>query len=480
MSTPFTYTVGSFGESLTSIARKHMLSPNDLRRWNPSLTTVAHNPTTNTAAVAEVHDEESAAPTNQWYASAEGLPVGTIVQLPPSLCIRGRTYGESFLVGDYATSLHGALSRALEVTSQTTEEYKRPVRTVRSKQDQAKSLLTARSLMVASSVMDKATGVDPTREVVLEEMSVTECARVTSGITNETGIDLQEDIAKMVNSFDTTPLECLHPSNQELFQQNAPTTKKNLLSDSRVQTIPDPSLATINKSADVVLNFAFLEPRSICVLRDVWSVLSSQNIGTLIDAIQCRNDKLAYTPTLNRFLFIGGVFYVDDRHEGWLDTTEPIRNWVPSTLSSNGGGDANDQQDRRSLMPYGPCPVRRVSQTTFADVEVKMNEMCLFRHIGSCDHKFYLVDARQPGSGIDDPTHVHQFPRRTYYATERSINCDVCAKLPASIASYGDALCPHNPTLFCKPCFAVSHCDVDGNEVDDGYIKYELPAGTYF
>ena len=460
MQNPFTYTVKVENETLNSVARAHRVTADDLRHWNPALCLPSACALSNTS----------------WFTCEDPLPRATRIQLPPTIFVKGRTYGSAFVVAEFqrhaSTALReakAAVGLATSAEVEESDEESRPPfeRTVKSMADVASQIVVECALAETQRILEEK-GVSPLDPVSSSDTMTVPSQRVLRNIKDQEVLQRKGELER---PFLEAKLECMHPDNQDLFRSSAPKPKRNFLSEARVQTVADAVDKPIDQANELILSFAFLEQRSVCVVKDVWAVLASQNIGVLFDAIQCKIAMLPFK-AVNRFFFIGGVFYVDDRHEGWEDATQPIRSWLPSTVDPS-LGDAGK--------PYGACPVRRVSQTTFADLRLKFNEVCLFRHIGTCDHLFYLTDVRSPGgSNPDAPTNVNQFPRRTFYSGDRSVYCDVCAKLPATIATYGDALCPHNPTIFCKPCFLVSHCDADGNEVNDGYVKYELPEGSYF
>ena len=515
---PFKYRVNDAeGETLNVIARRHDLSVDDLRQWNPQLPRTANS---------------------EYYV----VPAGSIVQLPPMLHYRGNVYGSSFRVGDFVERLGETMALQNELLKGLLPAAAAAVSSVGADAFPASSAKTsapagtppllfrppARKILSKHELAQQATAAEGVRQMptgpamqqlarTLDSAAVSRSKSVANAsfISNAlTGVDLSPLAAALRGveaRHDACPREALQPHNKNLMGAVPARRKPNHLTDDRTQTTRDTSKgehAVIDKSKDCQLSFAFYDTRTLYSVKEVWGVLASQPLGALIDALRCKTMLLAYHTTANSFLFIGGVFYIDDRHEGYRDLTAELRGWDPvravvERVAADGGGGANGAAhagleellavQRRG---YGACPVRKVSETRFSDLTLRPNELCVFRHCGNCDHVFYLSDCgpvpasahhggdasafASPQAAVKPLVHVHQYPRRLYLGPERTVNCDVCGKLPANIATYGDAIAPYNPALFCLPCFRISHCDRDGNEVNDGYVKLELPDGEFF
>ena len=256
-----------------------------------------------------------------------------------------------------------------------------------------------------------------------------------------------------------------------------------------------------------VVEVVVVDRTSMFTVKEVWHFLPHQPIVALGDVLSCSKTLMPYPFTKNAFYFIGGAFYLDDRHDGWADLSKPIREWNPLYAASG--------------PIFAECPVRSASATTFEDLAVTLGEHCCFRHLGSCDHLFYFrsverKSCRLPASnspavrreakpatksrkskkgksGASDPTEtqnevqqqISDVPQMRYpYLVqgwgEKALLCEVCKTVPSTIASYHDRLTAANPTAFCKGCYEVLHRGSDGKEVLDGAVKLELPNLCYF
>lgn len=195
---------------------------------------------------------------------------------------------------------------------------------------------------------------------------------------------------------------------------------------------------------------------------EVWAVLSCQPLVALVDAIRCLSASDPLTTGRNAFLFIHGVFYIDDRHKDeadFVDLSEAIRTLDPL-------------QDPSTFLPlehqsYGRCPVRSAATTTFKDINIKMGELCALRHCGGCEHYFYLSHVRSLRGY--PRTERHDFPHRVAKTRESVHRCHLCHLFPATVALYEDPLSPASPAFYCPVCDDLLH----GRDTPDEAALYQ-------
>lgn len=390
--------------TLTEVAKKNELPLDDIRLWNQQLLE---------------------------YTADETLPIGTEIQLPPQLFVRGHCYGAYFNVHNAGEKLRRAQNSPLL----SAPLLKPPTRRLVSPVQRLVTAIREEAEKYSDEVGEENAG-DPL---------LVDCRPV------------QKEIEKIASELSQCELHSFQV--KEIITRCSIKRKDNVLHSSTLQTVPDSCRDPVEHGATVV-SITVLEPHSITSVQEVWTVVEAQPLTVLTDAIQCKTSLLPYPAMKNSFLFIAGCFYIDDREPDAVDLSEVIRKW-------------------RNGAAYGSCPALSQSKTTFGDLHIKFNEMCVFRHNGNCDHYFFFsaVDLLPKQEG--QLTRAN-FPRRTFLAPERAAMCDVCSHLPATIIVYGDRLTPRNPTLFCPACYEVLHTDGEGREKNDGFVKYELPQGTTF
>lgn len=216
---------------------------------------------------------------------------------------------------------------------------------------------------------------------------------------------------------------------------------------------------------------------------EVWAVLSCQTLTALIDAVECVN-TLPLAPRKNAFMFVGGRFYVDDRHRDdpdYEDLTETIRFSDPlvaadrEELPNTIGGSPTPLGVN---IGFGDCQVFRAAATTFGDLHVKQGELCVLRHLGDCTHYFYLMG---PRSLVGYPrTQRGQFPHRVLKRRTNALKCQLCHQFPSTIALYNDEISLTNPGVYCRACYELLH----GGETQEAAKTYltvfPVREGDYF
>ena len=397
------------------------------------------------------------------------LPVGTVVRLPPTLHVRGQSIGGSF----HVASVWKRLSAAREALQNLRGETPSPEcsilpalsRTVKSKMEQLSEFVKE----------DSERQLKGFRQQLVSPLD----AAILSQRATDDAVDCEptkQFIGALEINFAACGLHSLKPQYQKLMGSVPPKGPPNVLTESKWNSVRDAEAGAEDPSCPFhhhQLEFAFYRPRSVGEPQETWAVLPCQKLTALVDALECPTADLPYPVSRNSFMFIYGVFYVDDRVEPFEDLTVVIRSF----------NSANPRRAVDGANPaYGQCPVKNMSQTRFADLTLCHQELCVFRHLGNCDHYFFLSDIQEVrGSGREGAAETRRgYPRRVALSPVKIMYCQMCTYLPATILTYGDRLTPHNPTLFCEPCYVLLHADASGEVRADGFIKFQLPHGKHF
>ena len=177
-----------------------------------------------------------------------------------------------------------------------------------------------------------------------------------------------------------------------------------------------------------------------------------------------------YTP--DSFFFINGSFILNDRFTGWNDTTSTLFDRNSSLKELN---DLFVDTLKFPIDQFHPCSTLKASSIKFEDLNIKIGEFCLFRHFCDCDHYFifssiYTITcppdiSQYPFSSNNIETNndllnqkiasVIRFPYVLNSCTEKALLCQICKKIPSTIAVYNDLNCPTSPTAFCLNCYTI-------------------------
>jgi snRNA-activating protein complex subunit 3 len=401
------------------------------------------------------------------------LPHGTVINLPPTLSLRGRPFGDMFVVSDAISTLERVLGNWTEELHQRKAQVDSSERLRRSWPTPPVAKVLSKPELYDRAVVEEA---KRQRPAVLQH-----ARQLQGGVDDEAGHGITT--ASIIGALDMKPLEKRRDEIQQLFHvasglealkaehhtimEKPPVVgRQNVVTSTTEHTVRDPTPCTC-ASHSAELQWAFLEGNTTRDIVERWMVLPCQPLTVLVDALQCKMRLLPYPYTKNSMLFIAGAFYIDDRHEGFDDLSLPIREGMPSNTA------------------YRDCSVYSMSKTTFAELTVKLHEYCVFRHFGQCDHYFYLDDI-VPLIGRE-PKKIGQvlrsdYPRRSFLAPSKHVSCMICEQLPASILTWGDRLAPTSPFLMCPPCFRLFHVNEKGTTDEPGndYVKFELPEGEHF
>ncbi|KEG10831.1 small nuclear RNA gene activation protein (SNAP) 50 [Trypanosoma grayi] len=433
---PFAVVVDASQEtSLASISTQTAVSLVDLRRLNPGLAT---------------------------HAFAEPLPAGTVVHMPPVLAQRGNPYGSYFTIGSMEEALR-ALDAKLDmlVRQEKSPLPELPARKVLSKTERIVTVVREES----------------ERQLARIKEEYAECGNRPNLLQFLVDVEPVKQLREAVEQdYDGNRLQlrALDSANHETFSKPL-RHQENAVTRSSRHIVRDTSEDFCLQEHSHQWEFTFLAPESSLEVQDSWAVLSCQTLGALLDTFECRN-CLPVNMSKNAFLFIGGTFYVDNRHasvegENYEDLTAAIRHFRPLQ-----GKDAACGENAA----FGRCPVKYVSQTTFADLDVRLGEFGVLRHLGWCNHYFYLSSVESLRGLGYRCREKGAYPYRVMKAPTRVVRCRMCRQFPATIACYNDELSPDSPCPYCVPCFELLHATDEGTIKEDNFIAIKLPDGKYF
>ncbi|KAF8283544.1 small nuclear RNA gene activation protein (SNAP) [Trypanosoma cruzi cruzi] len=433
---PFTVLVDAKRElSLAAIAARAKLSISDLRQLNPGLNSYTH---------------------------LEPLPVGTLVHLPPLLDQQGNPYGNYFTIGRMEEALRSLNAR---LDGLVAEEMK------------SLPVLRPRKILSKTEKIARMVREESVRQLAHIKEEYTECGERPSLLQFLVDVEPVRQLqSALEEEFDGRQLhlKALENVNHGIFSKPR-CHQQNAITEGSRWSVRDTSEDFCLVEHSHRWEFTFFSPESSLEVQDSWAVLSCQTLGALLDAFECRN-CLPVNMSKNAFIFIGGTFYVDNRHAGiegenYDDLTAPIRYFQPLKDVDPG----NTQN-----LAFGRCPVKYMSETTFADLDVRLGEFGVIRHIGWCTHYFYLSSVQSLRGMKRYHYEKGAYPQRVMKAPTRLVRCRMCRQFAATIACYNDELSPHSPCPYCVPCFELLHATDEGVVEEEKFIAIKLPDGKYF
>ncbi|RNF11471.1 putative small nuclear RNA gene activation protein (SNAP) 50 [Trypanosoma rangeli] len=433
---PFAIVIDAANQaSLAAISAQTAISISDLRQLNPALGSYTH---------------------------LELLPLGTVVHLPPRLEQRGKPYGNYFTIGPMEEALRSLDARLDElVAKEQTQLPALPPRKILSKTERIIEMVRK----------------EGERQLARIKEEYAECGERSTVFQFLVDVEpvkqLQSDIE---DEFDggKLHLKALESANHATFNK-AWQHQENALTEASRWSVRDASEDFCLEEHSHRWEFTFLSPDAALEAHDTWAVLSCQTLGALIDAFECRN-CLPVNISKNAFVFIGGTFYIDNRHAGiegenYDDLTAPIRHFQPI-----GDGDSGNM----NAVAFGRCPVKYMSETTFADLDLRLGEFGVIRHIGWCNHYFYLSSVASLRGLERHDREKGAYPQRVMRAPRRAVRCRMCRHFPATIVCYKDELSPSSPCPYCVPCFELLHATDEGVVEEDKCIVIKHHDGKYF
>lgn len=428
----FTYLVKSDDKTLLDIARETRYCIDDLLKLNPEL--------------------KSECPP-----SFPILNKGAMVKLPVSLRLEGASHGAIFCIQKKEEELQ-RLEHEMLARAECLKPLAFPRRKVESK--------TEKLVNIASREADRQ--LDGVRESLMEIETHNEANRKLAIRNLHHLVDisvLQNELVDVENEFSSN---CLSLNSFKDDLQYNLFSRSLDINQAQQNGVPirRPSYDSDPDNVDVCIDhthrweFVICKPNSLEEM-ETWAVLSCQKLTTLISAIRCPFEA-KLNSLHSSFLFVGGSFYID----GEEDISRTIRTFNPGS-----------ELDVEGNASFASCPVKVAKQVTFGELALRLGQLCVFRHFGTCDHYFYLRGVKSLFSPQMTKDH-HLYPLCIEKRREVVIRCVLCKKFPSSVALYEKHESSALPLYLCDICYELFY---EGTEKAEKLLKVCPPSlGEYF
>lgn len=211
-------------------------------------------------------------------------------------------------------------------------------------------------------------------------------------------------------------------------------------------------------SNEVVLHVSFYHPERNLKLHE-FQVLASQKLTELKDAFYCLSDiGPSGSKTKSGYLFIENTFFNDMRSSDAKDYSEAIIEW------------AEENEVYRQTGAY-PLYSKKMEETTFYDLNLRVGEKYLYCHQGNCKHYIIFNEVRLLND--QDNLNYNAYPLKIFQSKVRRKKCTVCEIYSAKWVVYKDKYSPENPTFYCDNCHKQFHYSVDGKLLYDDFEAFD-------
>lgn len=385
------------------------------------------------------------------------LECGTEVKLPKTLRARGTAQGPAFIIKDEETRLQ-LLDEAVKKRCTLMNPLPLPRRKIQSQTETILSHAYAEANRQLDTVSEAIARMGETHGA--DESMVKKQVHHLVDVTS-----VQKKMMELERQFspENVHLHSYKESNQVLMLES---TSRRSESVATPNVRPHSSSSDNNNTCDHEhthrWEFVVCRPNSL-ETQETWAVLSCQKLTTLMSVISCSfRDRL---PDMeSAFLFVNGTFYVD----GQEDLSEVIRLFDPTSVKGGVGENKS----------FYDCPVRRAAEVTIGELKLRVGEMCVFRHLGKCDHYFYLEgvsDLRIPGVSKD----AAYYPAQISKKREKVIRCLYCKTFPSTVAVYENKSPTDSPIYVCDICYELNYEGTDKGDLPRIYKKVSH-EGEYF
>lgn len=207
---------------------------------------------------------------------------------------------------------------------------------------------------------------------------------------------------------------------------------------------------------EMILTVALYHPTKTLKQQE-FQVLGSQPLTHLRDRLYCLADYLTDGKnTKSGFFLIEGTFYNDMRVPENIDYSKAILEWA-----SHG--------NRFMLPGVGLLAAKKMEETTFSDLAIKVGQPYLYVHQGNCEHSIVFNEVR-----LAHPSDVQtysSYPRHIFQAKIRRRKCKICDTFPARYVTYNDRMATEDPFFYCEHCYRPLHYDYEGRVL---YSDFEV------
>lgn len=208
-------------------------------------------------------------------------------------------------------------------------------------------------------------------------------------------------------------------------------------------------------SNEVILHVSFYHPERNLKIHE-FQVLASQKLSELKDAFYCLSD--IGSKIKSGYFFIENTFFNDMRATDSKDCSEEIIQW------------AEENEVYRQTGAY-PLYSKKMEETTFYDISLRVGEKYLYCHQGNCKHYIIFNEVRLIND--QDNLNYNSYPLKIFQSKVRRKKCTVCEIYSAKWVVYKDKQSPENPTFYCENCHKQFHYSQDGKPLYEGYEVYD-------
>ena len=124
---------------------------------------------------------------------------------------------------------------------------------------------------------------------------------------------------------------------------------------------------------------------------------------------------------------------------------------------------------------FGVCTSKKMEETKFEDLTVKLGYPYVYTHQGNCEHLLIFRDLRMLHT--DDPQSISNYPFQIFRPRPKRQICMICSIYSARWLTRGDPLMSEDPSLFCEKCFKSLH--YNKNQKAYAFRAYQY-SGDYY
>lgn len=455
----FTFLVRQDGLTVLDVAEEIQIHASDLLEINPEL----------------VDSSEQIGAT---------LEKGSLVRLPIYLRYRGSPHGHVFVIQEEESRLQrldlSMKEKIKRFSSQISKEQLKviplalPKRKLKSKAEQLLEVVYREAEQQVDTVLSHIVPKSSSVKEVEEEESKTLATKHIHRFVDVSAVKAKRDEVEEEFSSKNVLLHSFKEGNQSILHLNSQIKNPHeLLSFSNPQKKSSSTSKAMEDNEDHHCvdhthrwEFSFCKSRSKEV-QETWAVLSCQRLATIAEVFQCPLQQ-SISHVKSFFFFIGGTFYVD----GEEDLSDVIRHFDPGATTSEESWSSNPSFSR--------CEVKLARSVTFGELKLRIGEMGVYRHIGCCDHYFFLQSVTSLSSSTRSRSH-EMYPCLISQQKKIVIRCFHCKKFPSTISLYSKSdIEPQaqqsEPTYLCDLCYEYL---IGDDEVAE-FIKVVPPSSEEY
>lgn len=219
-------------------------------------------------------------------------------------------------------------------------------------------------------------------------------------------------------------------------------------------------------SDEVIIKVALFHPERSIKTQE-FLILANQKLTDLRDHLYCLSDHILHgRETRSGYFFIENRFYVDMRNENNIDYSKQIIEWINNEKHKNYLKNIGGVRSTQKPIPQESI---KMEDTTFYDLQLRLNERYLYCHQGNCMHYIVFTEMRLVNDNDND--NALSYPIRVFQGKVRRRKCIVCEIYPAQWVTYKDKYTADEPSFFCDTCYRQFHYSSEGKLL---YSDYEV------